>query len=62
MLFRSSKSQFKLDKEQGKALNWLFELRSVADYGGTAHVSRQEVEHAIEAAEKFLEAVKPLLH
>lgn len=34
----------KLDKEQGKALNWLFELRSVGDYGGTAHVSRQEVE------------------
>lgn len=51
----------KLGKEQGKALNWLFELRSVGDYGGTAHVSRQEVEQAIEAAEKFLEAVKPLL-
>ncbi|MBI3241593.1 MAG: HEPN domain-containing protein [Chloroflexi bacterium] len=51
----------KLDKEQGKALNWLFELRSVGDYGGTAHVSRQEVEQAIEAAERFLEAVKPLL-
>lgn len=51
----------KLDKEQGKALNWLFELRSVGDYGGTAHVSRQEVEQAIEAAEKFLEAIKPLL-
>jgi uncharacterized protein (UPF0332 family) len=29
----------KLDKEQGKALNWLFELRGVADYGGMAHVS-----------------------
>jgi len=51
----------KLDKEHGKALNWLFELRSVGDYGGTAHVSRQEVEQAIEAAEKFLEAIKPLL-
>lgn len=51
----------KLGKEQGKALNWLFELRSVGDYGGTAHVSSQEVEQAIEAAEKFLEAVKPLL-
>lgn len=51
----------KLDKEQGKTLNWLFELRSVGDYGGAAHVSRQEAEQAIEAAEKFLEAVKPLL-
>jgi len=51
----------KLDIEQGKALNWLFELRGVGDYGGTAHVSRQEVEQAIEAAEKFLEAIKLLL-
>jgi uncharacterized protein (UPF0332 family) len=52
----------KLDKEQGKALNWLFELRGVGDYGGTAHVSRQEVEQAIEAASKFLEAIKPLFN
>ena len=51
----------RLDIEQGKALNWLFELRGVGDYGGTAHVSRQEVEQAIEAAEKFLEAIKLLL-
>ena len=51
----------KLDKEQGKALNWLFELRAVGDYGGTEHVSRQEVEQAIEAAREFLEAIKPLL-
>ncbi|MGH2522213.1 MAG: HEPN domain-containing protein, partial [Anaerolineales bacterium] len=29
----------KLDKEQGKTLNWLFELRSVGDYGGAAHVA-----------------------
>jgi len=52
----------KLDKEQGKALNWLFELRGVGDYGGTAHVSPQEAEQAIEAAAKFLEAANPLLH
>lgn len=51
----------KLAKEQGKALNWLFELRGVGDYGGLAHVSLQEAEQAIVAAEKFLEAVKPLL-
>ena len=51
----------KLSKEQGKTLNWLFELRSVGDYGGTAHVSSQQVEQAIQAAEEFLEAVKSLL-
>jgi len=52
----------KLDKEQGKALNWLFELRGVGDYGGAAHVSRQDAEQAIEAAEKFLKAASSLLH
>ena len=51
----------KLSKEQGKTLNWLFELRSVGDYGGTAHVSRQQVEQAIQAAEEFLSAIKSLL-
>jgi uncharacterized protein (UPF0332 family) len=51
----------KLDKGQGKALNWLFELRGVGDYGGVAHVSRQNVEQAIEAAVKFLDAIKTLL-
>lgn len=52
----------KLDKEQGKALNWLFELRSVGDYGGTTHVSQTEVEQAIHAAEKFVTAIKTLIH
>ena len=52
----------KLDKEQGKALNWLFELRGVGDYGGVAHVSPQDAERAIEAAEKFLKAASSLLH
>jgi uncharacterized protein (UPF0332 family) len=51
----------KLDKEHGMTLNWLFELRSVGDYGGIAHVSRQEVELAIEAVDKFLAATKSLL-
>lgn len=51
----------KLSEDHGKVLNWLFELRGVADYGGTAHVSRQEVDQAIEAAEKFLKAIKLLL-
>jgi uncharacterized protein (UPF0332 family) len=51
----------RLSKEQGKTLNWLFELRSIGDYGGTAHVSRQQVEQAIQAAEEFLSAIKSLL-
>lgn len=51
----------KLSKEQGKTLNWLFEIRSVGDYGGTAHVSSQQVEQAIQAAIEFIAAIKPLL-
>jgi uncharacterized protein (UPF0332 family) len=51
----------KLDVVQGKALNWLFELRSVGDYGGIAHVSHEEASQAIEAAESFLDAVRQLL-
>ena len=51
----------RLDKEHGKALNWLFELRSIGDYGATAHVSAQETEQAIQAAEGFLNAVRALI-
>lgn len=51
----------RLSQEQGKDLNWLFEIRSVGDYGGTAHVSQPEAERAIEAAEKFLDSVRRLL-
>ncbi len=51
----------RLDKEHGKALNWLFELRSIGDYGGVAHVSPQEAEQAIVAAEQFVGAVRSLL-
>lgn len=51
----------RLDKDLGKAINWLFELRGVGDYGGIEHVSGEEFEQAIEAAEKFLDAIKALL-
>ena len=51
----------KIDKAQGKALNWLFELRNVGDYGGIEHVPQPEVEQAIEAAEQFLKTIKLLL-
>jgi uncharacterized protein (UPF0332 family) len=50
----------RLHSEQGKALNWLFELRGVADYGGIAHVSQDEARQAIEAAAGFLEAIRHL--
>jgi len=51
----------KLDKEHGKNLNWLFELRSIGDYGDTRHVPREEAIKAIDAARAFVEAVKALL-
>lgn len=52
----------KLSKEQGKDLNWLFEVRNVGDYGVTAHVSQPQAERAIQAAESFLNAIKSLLN
>jgi len=51
----------RLDKSQGKSVNWLFELRSVGDYGGIAHVSKEDAEQAIETAEQFVNAVLELL-
>lgn len=52
----------KLDKEQGKALNWLFEIRNVGDYGGTAHVTQTQAEQAIQAAERFFATIKIILN
>ncbi|GAB4153701.1 MAG: HEPN domain-containing protein [Candidatus Promineifilaceae bacterium] len=52
----------RLSKEHGKDLNWLFEIRNVGDYGGTAHVSRLQAQQAIEAAESFLKAIISLLN
>lgn len=51
----------KLNKEQGKDLNWLFELRNVGDYGATVHVSQQDAERAIRVADSFLSVIKSLL-
>lgn len=51
----------KLDKTHGKALNWLFELRDIGDYGVTAHVLTGDAKQAIQAAEEFLTAVKSLM-
>jgi uncharacterized protein (UPF0332 family) len=52
----------RLDREHGKALNWLFELRGIGDYGGVAHVPVKDVEQAITAAENFLRAIIKLLN
>jgi uncharacterized protein (UPF0332 family) len=51
----------KLNKEFGKDLNWLFELRGIADYGVSIHVPKQEAEKAIDVAERFVEAVKKFI-
>ncbi len=51
----------KFEKQFGKDLNWLFELRSVGDYGVTVHVPQQEAEQAIEAARRFVQAAQLIL-
>ena len=47
----------KLNKEFGKDLNWLFELRGIADYGVSIHVPREEAEKFVEAVKKFIESL-----
>lgn len=51
----------KLEKEQGKNLNWLFELRGIGDYGVSEHVSSGEAHEAIKVAEEFLAAALEIL-
>ena len=51
----------KLHKEQGRNLNWLFELRSVGDYGVSLHVAQEDANRAVQVAEDFLGTVKKLL-
>jgi uncharacterized protein (UPF0332 family) len=51
----------KLDREQGKNLNWLFELRSVGDYGVSVHVTSGEALRSIRVAESFLNSAQSLL-
>jgi uncharacterized protein (UPF0332 family) len=46
----------KLDKERGRNLNWLFELRSVGDYGVIVHVSVGEAMRAVRAAEEYIQS------
>jgi uncharacterized protein (UPF0332 family) len=51
----------KLDKEHGKNLNWLFELRSIGDYGDTRHVPQEDAARAIAVAQSFVAAINKLL-
>lgn len=51
-----------LGREQGRNLNWLFELRSVGDYGVSLHVNLEDARRAVLVAEDFLRVVRNLLH
>jgi uncharacterized protein (UPF0332 family) len=50
-----------LDREQGKNLNWLFEIRGIGDYGVVVHVASGEAYQSVRVAEDFLKSVKELL-
>lgn len=52
----------KLDKEQGRNLQWLFDLRGVGDYGVSEHVSSGEAYKAIKVSEEFLESALKILN
>ena len=48
-------------EECGKIIGELFELRGIADYGGTEHVDSEAAEDAIEKAERFVQAIRESL-
>ena len=51
----------RMEKEFGKNINWLFELRSIGDYGVTAHVPAADAEQAISTAMSFIQKVRSIL-
>lgn len=51
----------KLNREQGKNLNWLFELRGVGDYGVSVHVASEEAFRSVQVAEIFMNSARVLL-
>jgi uncharacterized protein (UPF0332 family) len=51
----------KIDKSFGKDLNWLFELRSIGDYGVLIHVGKDEAKEAVKIAEKYIAVIKKLI-
>lgn len=50
-----------LDKSYGRDLNWLAELRQIADYGEVQNVSMSDAVQAVETASCFLRQVRQLL-
>lgn len=52
----------KLDREQGRNLQWLFDLRGVGDYGVSEHVASGEAYKAVKVAEEFLESAVKILN
>ncbi len=62
MIHREFIKTGKFDVQYGKNLNWLFELRSVGDYGVTTHVSSADAKNAIQIAEDFINAVISFLN
>jgi uncharacterized protein (UPF0332 family) len=51
----------RMEKEFGKNLNWLFELRNIGDYGVTDHVPSADAEQAIINAMSFIQKAKSIL-
>lgn len=51
----------RMAKKIGRNLNWLFELRGVADYGATAHVSQKDADEAINIANVFVKTTVKLI-
>lgn len=51
----------RLSREHGRAINWLYELRGIGDYGLTVHVLEDEAARAIDLADKFVLAIRSLL-
>jgi uncharacterized protein (UPF0332 family) len=50
-----------IDREIGKDLNWLFELRNIGDYGEIRHVPQEDAEKAIIAADRFVQTIQALI-
>lgn len=51
----------RMPRNYGRDLNWLAELRQIADYGETRDVRASDAERAIETSEQFLSQVRQLL-
>jgi len=60
-IHRNYVKEGRLSREMGKALNNLFDLRGVGDYGGAAHVTFEKAHDAVEKAKTFVAAIACLL-